>query len=66
MNELVKMLKGDETKAKWIQNISNGICNEEVAEKGPPVSAAGIKTFKKIIDFECLTKFIRLCVIDVT
>ena len=51
--------------AIWLKNISNGICHEEVAKKGPPTTASGIKTFRKIWRFDQLIKFITLCIIDI-
>jgi nucleotidyltransferase/DNA polymerase involved in DNA repair len=49
--ELTSMLHGDESKAKWLSNIANGICFEDVAEKGPPTTATGIKTFNQTHEF---------------
>lgn len=42
-----------------------GICMEEVAIKSQPTTSSGIKTFRKIFNFQQLEKFINLCLIDV-
>ena len=55
----------DLEKAKWLLQIANGICFEEVAQKGNPTSAMRIKTFNKVYKFKDLEKFITLCIIDV-
>ena len=52
-------------KARWVKEVANGVCHEEVSPKGHPNAASGIKTFKKVQTFEELEKFIVLCVIDV-
>lgn len=62
---LKSLLGNDDSKTMWLKNLAKGLCYEEVAEKGPPTTAGGIKTFKKIYKFQDLEKFISLCVLDI-
>ena len=38
-------------KARWVKEVANGVCHEEVSPKGYPNAASGIKTFKKVQTF---------------
>ena len=62
---LKSLLGQDDQKTVWLRNLAKGICSDEVAEKGPPASAGGIKTFKKVYRFNELEKFISLCCLDI-
>jgi hypothetical protein len=41
-----------EETAKWIQDLSHGICHEEVKERSAPTTANAVKTFRKIFTFD--------------
>ena len=43
-----RFLTNDVEKAQWLKTLAVGICMEECAEKGPPASVGGCKTFKKV------------------
>ena len=45
--KVLEELLGSE-KARWVKEVANGVCNEEVSPKGHPGMASGIKTFKKV------------------
>ena len=60
-----RFLTGEVEKAQWLKALALGICNEECAEKGPPASVGGCKTFKKADNFKELEKYIGLVVIDI-
>jgi len=50
-SDLTDILNNDHDKAIWLKKLALGICNEVVAQKGPPNSASGIKTFRRISYF---------------
>ena len=60
-----RFLTNDVEKAQWLKALAVGICMEECAEKGPPASVGGCKTFKKAENFKELEKYIGLVVIDI-
>ena len=64
IEEITNTLMGDSKKAKWIHDLSFGICYEPIEERGPPTSATAVKTFIKIYTFSQLEKFITLCIMD--
>ena len=41
--------------SEWLKELSEGICFEEVKEKGFPTSCHAVKTCKKIMQFEEVT-----------
>ena len=47
VKEILEKADVDQAKAEWIKNISLGFCDEDVAPKGLPTTATGIKTFNK-------------------
>ena len=53
-NELVPIIGCE--KARWVKEISLGICGEEVNEKQGPKSSGAIKTFKPINSLEKILK----------
>ncbi len=44
IEEITNILISDSKKAKWIHDLSFGICYEPIEERGPPTSATAVKT----------------------